>query len=647
MIIIPSNDTFIGKREEQQDRFFINDVTDDQVLYREGALAVVADGMGGMSFGNLASTVAIKAFHERYTRESVDTPDGPIPERLLVAVDHANSEVAAMAAEKELIDEVGTTLVSVVIKGKQLYWISIGDSRAYLYRDGELVRLSRDHNYENELRKGGFDKLDAEGRREAQALTSYLGARELLDVDQNLRPLSLLDEDRVLICSDGLYGTVSHEEMLRIFRESEPERTASALMDAVKGRDLPHQDNATIAVLTLKPEPTLQDVKVLGTETQKSGVTESPTGITQLAAEFDFTEEITRMDIGLLKKAVPALIILLVGGVFVAASLFLRQAGQQDTLPAEHFSSTWTFPPDIEAVDDTVQLYEEEDTVISVLVNDVVPDSISPTLSILIGPKKGVAHVANDQIYYVPGQEEEGKDSLLYALDVGDHRFMAQVRMSILPVNDLPVAVSDRAETAPGESVYVDVLANDGDPDSELQALALELTELPLRGSLFVDEENGKLVYTPRQEARGVDQFEYRVTDDSGGQAYGRVTVVISPDEAGRKINTPPVAIDDILHYPFSPREIRIYPLRNDFDEDGDSLKLSGAPIWPEYGHIRRESDTTLIYVPAPWDTEVPYQDVFVYSVSDGLQTKRGIISLRFALPESTQGSLGPETGFP
>ena len=213
-------------------------------------MAVVADGMGGMNFGKEASELAIESFHTLYSDLARQNPSSDISERLQICLEKANQDVVDFARQKGMLEDIGTTLVAAVIKGNLLYWVSVGDSRAYLYREEEFVRITTDHNYANELRRGGMPRAEALADKDAEALTGYLGMPGLADIDMNRRPMMLEPGDQVLLCSDGLYGTLNDNLIAEILQKSSAQDVAHKLMKAVLGRNVPHQDNVTITVLT-------------------------------------------------------------------------------------------------------------------------------------------------------------------------------------------------------------------------------------------------------------------------------------------------------------------------------------------------------------------------------------------------------------
>ena len=238
----------VGRRDYQQDSF-----GQTAVLRNTGILAVLADGMGGLSGGERVSQkIVMEALTFGSTLQANQVPTA-LP-GMVAGINHA---VNQMLGPKGLYTS-GSTVVSALITGNALRWISVGDSRVYLYRDGQISQLSRDHDL---LQDWMPDILDgkrsmAEALRDpnGRKLTSFIGMGELRHVDYNRTPIPLLPGDRVLLMSDGVYGTVSDAEMAAILRDcGSVQLAASHIGQRIMGAALPYQDNYTLIVLGYDP----------------------------------------------------------------------------------------------------------------------------------------------------------------------------------------------------------------------------------------------------------------------------------------------------------------------------------------------------------------------------------------------------------
>jgi serine/threonine protein phosphatase PrpC/uncharacterized protein YneF (UPF0154 family) len=258
MRIIPGNAQHIGSRKEQQDDFGFSDIDDPVFVSHGGVLALLTDGMGGLSKGREASLIAKNSMLSRYEKKSIAES---MPEALNRSLIAANSAVLEMARLNGMEGEVGTTLVAAAIKEKELYWVSVGDSRIYLWRDGKMTQLTMDHDFglhlSKEVMKGNISPEEAENHPERDALVSYLGLQELTEIDRNKEPFILEVGDRIVLCSDGLYNAISENEISQLI-SGHPQNAAEALVEAVIAQGKNNQDNVTVAILGCEPDIELE-----------------------------------------------------------------------------------------------------------------------------------------------------------------------------------------------------------------------------------------------------------------------------------------------------------------------------------------------------------------------------------------------------
>lgn len=234
----------IGHRKKQEDALCHSDWHNPDVLAARGLIAAVADGIGGLSNGDIASGAVVRCVYEGFMKQ--DNTASP-SDRLL--------ELAA-AAQRELLDmnrqgaHTGSTLACVLIEGWRMWLMSIGDSRICLYRTGTLLMLNRPHVYQTEREQenalnGEVEDIDA---RKAKALTAYLGQEKLRYIDRTIQPINLISGDRVLLMSDGVFGTLSEDELLDALRQPAA-AAAGAIIAAVEDKQALGQDNATAIVI--------------------------------------------------------------------------------------------------------------------------------------------------------------------------------------------------------------------------------------------------------------------------------------------------------------------------------------------------------------------------------------------------------------
>lgn len=239
-----------GAREAQQDCFAVSDQT---LIPRRGLLAVVADGMGGLADGDRASAAAVQAALDAFAAGA----GGEDPEAALLAIARQTVRQVNEQLGSEGLRKSGSTLAIALLREDKLYFLTVGDSRICLYRQGVLYQLNREHVYRRELAlravNGEMPLEAALNDEKGGALTSFVGMGALKGIDMPAAPLTLFPGDRVILMSDGVYNALSEQELSGAL-ESEPEEAARALEVAVKEKGFADQDNFTAVVLGCRGE---------------------------------------------------------------------------------------------------------------------------------------------------------------------------------------------------------------------------------------------------------------------------------------------------------------------------------------------------------------------------------------------------------
>jgi PPM family protein phosphatase len=202
--------------------------------FAQSPLFAVADGMGGAQAGEVASRIAAGAFEQGADRE------GPAEGKLEQIAQEANRAIHKLAQEDSSRAGMGTTLTAAMVSESDVAFSHVGDSRAYVLRDGELKRLTKDHSLVEELRRQGrLTDEQAEEHPQRSIITRALGPEPRVKVDTMTFPAR--SGDVYLLCSDGLTTMVSDEEIRNILLESKSLRSAvNKLIDAANrggGRD--------------------------------------------------------------------------------------------------------------------------------------------------------------------------------------------------------------------------------------------------------------------------------------------------------------------------------------------------------------------------------------------------------------------------
>lgn len=179
--------------------------------YASPTLLVIADGMGGAAAGDLASAVAITELAK--ADGSYEGED--MLERLAGAVHKANDRIADLVDADHDLDGMGTTVCGAMFDGTQLGIVHLGDSRGYLLRDGELMRLTHDHSWVQSLvDEGRITEAEAAFHPHRSLLLKVLNGLPTNEPDLSL--VEVVDGDRIMFCSDGLCGLVEDEDLADI-----------------------------------------------------------------------------------------------------------------------------------------------------------------------------------------------------------------------------------------------------------------------------------------------------------------------------------------------------------------------------------------------------------------------------------------------
>ncbi len=215
-------------REVNQDRMFPSGAGRSQ----EPALVMVADGLGGENFGHVSAELAVN---------TAQAAGGTPAERLRAA----NQAILDLVRDEPRWEGTYTTLTLVEFGGGMARVAHVGDTRAYLYRDGRIKKMTTDHTAAWLRTLQGMDPKQAASMQGAGKLVRVLGFNAWLEVEEV--DVSLSEGDRWLVCSDGLYRMVSGEEMERILGRGDPEDCVWSLVEMALSRGA--RDNVT-AVLT-------------------------------------------------------------------------------------------------------------------------------------------------------------------------------------------------------------------------------------------------------------------------------------------------------------------------------------------------------------------------------------------------------------
>jgi protein phosphatase len=216
----------------------------EDCAFARAPLFAVADGMGGAQAGEVAAKLAIDAFEQ-------GLPDtGPVEERLADRVREANRRIYELARAEHGHAGMGTTLTVAYLDDTHLAIAHVGDSRAYLYRDGELSRLTHDHSLVDELvRRGKLTEEQAAEHPQRSIITRALGPEPSVEVDTLSYPVR--GGDLLLLCSDGLTSMVSEDRVAEVLASSQTLEEASDRLIA-EANEAGGRDNITVVLFRLE-----------------------------------------------------------------------------------------------------------------------------------------------------------------------------------------------------------------------------------------------------------------------------------------------------------------------------------------------------------------------------------------------------------
>jgi serine/threonine protein phosphatase PrpC len=242
---------------------------DAHLLLGHLGLVVVADGMAGHRYGELASAIAVKTVRKFYESEELDhllrkqfrrSKEADLVSRglpfeqfkLQRALEEANVAIVAAAVRNPQYETMGTTIVAAVVSDRSLFVAHVGDSRIYRFRRGKLAQLTHDHSLLNEyLRMNFIRPEDAASFPLKNVIVRALGLQENVVVDTAMK--TAREGDFLLLCSDGLSDLVADDDIASAFeQEDDPGVIARHLIDMAL--DAGGLDNITVAVARIGEE---------------------------------------------------------------------------------------------------------------------------------------------------------------------------------------------------------------------------------------------------------------------------------------------------------------------------------------------------------------------------------------------------------
>ncbi|HEY8361967.1 MAG TPA: Stp1/IreP family PP2C-type Ser/Thr phosphatase [Tissierellaceae bacterium] len=232
----------IGKaREKNQDAYF---ASNDLSL----PLYMVADGMGGHNAGEIASTMAMNIIKKNFfEKRNLLTNKETIFKIIKESIEEANTKIYLKSLENEDCKGMGTTITLAYIFNNEIYIGHVGDSRAYLIRNGNITQITEDHSFVNELVKiGSITKEEAVNHPKKHMITRAVGSSSVIEMDLIVK--SYEENDILLLCSDGLSNMLKEFEISQVFDSENDIQKACETLAQMANQKGGH-DNITVVAI--------------------------------------------------------------------------------------------------------------------------------------------------------------------------------------------------------------------------------------------------------------------------------------------------------------------------------------------------------------------------------------------------------------
>ncbi|WP_171133340.1 MULTISPECIES: PP2C family serine/threonine-protein phosphatase [unclassified Ruegeria] len=254
MLATPAYDVALildkGQRDTQEDAIAARVFDAAQAGY-----VVVADGMGGHDAGEVASGLCVSTWRAAFDGllEDQELSQDALVDVLPLAAMQANAAVASHSEDHGI--QLGSTLLGVLLLDRNVFWISIGDSPLYLFRDDKLQQINEDHSMapviDAQVADGSLTEAQAKAHPDRNQLTSVIMGAEIPKVDSREVPFELKSSDILVLGSDGLQflSDTEIEQLMRAHPNAPARDIADALLQALHAKNDPDQDNISIAVV--------------------------------------------------------------------------------------------------------------------------------------------------------------------------------------------------------------------------------------------------------------------------------------------------------------------------------------------------------------------------------------------------------------
>lgn len=239
--------TSAGQRARNEDATAVFVPGSRREVQARGWMFALADGVGGLDGGEVASSWAVRVVAQGFARAEEQTSLTSLMPRL---IQHANAAVCDEALKPQFRQQhMATTIVACALRGDQGTIVHLGDSRCYLIRNGRAGLLTRDHSWvEEQLRLGLISEIEAASSESRHVLTKALGRERFVTAET--RTVGLRGGDQLILCSDGVYASLGESGLAQFATDREPQAVAEELVSEAVRRD--GSDNATAMVIQVR-----------------------------------------------------------------------------------------------------------------------------------------------------------------------------------------------------------------------------------------------------------------------------------------------------------------------------------------------------------------------------------------------------------
>jgi PPM family protein phosphatase len=238
--------SIVGKvRANNEDSVVFHKPANPQEFQARGAIALVADGMGGARGGEIASQIIARLVPKGYFASRKDPPIA-----LKNALESAGREIYRRGQREEGLEGMGATCIVLALKASGAWAAWVGDSRLYLVRDGQIFQMTEDHSMVNEMvRRGLLTREEAFSHKDRNVVTRALGSHAHVEIEVWEQPFPVRVGDRFLLCSDGLHDLMTNDEILKIAAADEVHVASGHLIEEANMRG--GYDNISAVLLEL------------------------------------------------------------------------------------------------------------------------------------------------------------------------------------------------------------------------------------------------------------------------------------------------------------------------------------------------------------------------------------------------------------